>query len=140
MFLFFLLLLCFDVNFSSARTSQHTDIGSDYVIWRIGAENDIKTSSSPGALLIGGGTDPIEGFSWQIGLANRGDYLILRASGDDAYNEWIMEISVAQSTPLNSVTTILCKNKNASFSSEVLDHIRNAEAIFFAGGDQVNAY
>jgi hypothetical protein len=57
----------------------------------------------------------------------------MRASGDDAYNEYIYEMSIATDARLNSVRTILFKNERASAEPEVLDIIRNAEAIFFAG-------
>lgn len=61
---------------------------------------------------------------------------MLRASGDEAYNEWIYNLSIASGAKLNSVRTILTKDKKASEESEVLSLIRSAEAIFFAGGDQ----
>jgi cyanophycinase len=47
-----------------------------------------------------------------------------------------MGLSVASNNPLNSVTTILFKNRKASNDPEVLNMINNAEAVFFAGGDQ----
>lgn len=59
---------------------------------------------------------------------------MLRASGDDAYNEWIYNISIGIDARLNSVRTVLFKNQKASLETEVLDILRNAEAVFFAGG------
>jgi cyanophycinase-like exopeptidase len=44
-----------------------------------------------------------------------------------------MEMSIALNVRLNSVRTILFNNGKGSSSTEVLDIIRNAEAIFFAG-------
>ena len=64
------------------------------------------------------------------------DFLVMRASGDDAYNPWIYNISLIIGAPLNSVTTILWNNADASADPNVLTMIQNAEAIFFAGGDQ----
>ena len=61
---------------------------------------------------------------------------MLRTSGDDAYNEWIYGLSIESGKRLNSVTTILMNNEKASSEDEVLNKIQNAEAIFFAGGDQ----
>ncbi len=58
---------------------------------------------------------------------------MIRASGDDAYNEWIYELSIASGARLNSVRTILFNRKAASSSSEVLDLLRKSEAIFMAG-------
>ena len=80
--------------------------------------------------------DTDEAFSWQIQNANGGDFVVLRTSGDDAYNQYIMGMSLAVGKALNSVTTILFKNKKGSQESEVLNALRNAEAIFMAGGDQ----
>lgn len=113
------------------------DIGSPYKSWCIGECGIDKFSDTlPGTVLMGGGTDTDEAFLWQIENANGGDFLVLRSSGDDAYNEWIMGLSVASNKPLNSVTTILFNNRKASNDPEVLNQINNAEAIFFAGGDQ----
>lgn len=73
---------------------------------------------------------------WQSANANGGDFVVIRTSGDDAYNEYIMEMSVAAGKKLNSVRTILFRNKKASNEPEVLDVLKKAEAIFMAGGDQ----
>lgn len=73
---------------------------------------------------------------WQISHANKGDFVVIRTSGDDAYNEYIYGLSVATGATLNSVTTILMKNRKASEETEVLTALRNAEAIFLSGGDQ----
>jgi cyanophycinase-like exopeptidase len=45
-------------------------------------------------------------------------------------------MSVVMGNKLNSVTTILFQNGKASSDSTVLKTITNAEAVFFAGGDQ----
>jgi cyanophycinase len=60
----------------------------------------------------------------------------MRTSGDDAYNEWVYNISMVAGPKLNSVRTLLFNNDKASTEPEVLEIIGNAEAIFFAGGDQ----
>jgi cyanophycinase len=62
--------------------------------------------------------------------------VVLRASGDDAYNPWIWNMSIVTGHPLNSVTTILFKNSKASSNEVVLSVLAGAEAVFFAGGDQ----
>jgi cyanophycinase len=95
-----------------------------------------NTTTVPGAVLIGGGRDCVEAFAWQISNANGGDFVVLRASGSDAYNKEIYDISVVSGSPLSSVTTILFKDGEASTDPYILDIISNADAIFFAGGDQ----
>ena len=64
----------------------------------------------------------------------------MRASGDDAYNQWVLDMSIVMQQPLNSVTTILFKNAKASNDTTVLNTIRNSETVFFAGGDQSQYY
>jgi cyanophycinase len=73
---------------------------------------------------------------WQISNAGKGDFVVLRTSGDDAYNQWILDLSVQSGKPLNTVRTILMNDAKASSDEVVLNTIRNAEAIFLAGGDQ----
>jgi cyanophycinase-like exopeptidase len=82
-------------------------------------------------MLLGGGTDVDAAFRWLITNSGGGDILILRASGADGYNDYIYGLG-----PVNSVTSIVCKSKDASYDSFVLNRIANCEGLFFAGGDQ----
>jgi cyanophycinase len=108
-----------------------------YKLWCIGnCDNQVNVITTPGAVLMGGGTDVEQGFYWQIKNANRGDFLILRTSGDDAYNPWVYNLSVQLNYTLNSVTTILFRDEHASNDVNIQLYIKNADAIFFAGGDQ----
>lgn len=113
-------------------------LNRDYTVWCQGnCDVDAQpASTSGGVVLMGGGTDTDEAFVWQIQNAAKGDFVVLRASGDDAYNPYIYNLSVVAGSKLNSVTTILLNNRKASAEEEVLKILRNAEAIFFAGGDQ----
>lgn len=121
-------------------SSQYVPTGFSigYKLWCIGnCDNKITPPSTiPGAVLMGGGTDVDEAFNWQIKNANGGDFLILRTSGDDAYNQWVMDLSVNEGIKLNSVTTILFNDIQASSNKIVQQNIIDADAIFFAGGDQ----
>jgi cyanophycinase-like exopeptidase len=62
-----------------------------------------------------------------------GDFVVIRASGTDAYNPYIYSLCSC-----DSVATIVFKNRNAAFQPFVIETIRNAEAVFIAGGDQSN--
>lgn len=97
----------------------------------VGNPADALTAPTGGLLLMGGGTDVDAAFTWMIGRAGGGDVLVLRATGTDAYNPYILGLG-----PADSVETIVLKNRRASTEPFVLDRIRAAEAIFFAGGDQ----
>lgn len=82
---------------------------------------------------MGGGPDVADAFKQQIQWAGGGDFLVLRTSGDDAYNSWIYDLA-----PVNSVATLLLNNRDASYDPFVVDTIKRAEAIWFAGGDQAS--
>jgi cyanophycinase-like exopeptidase len=109
-----------------------------YELWRYGAKTNVKVSHLPGAVLIGGGPDCQAAFEHFILNANGGDMVVMRASGDDAYNDWIFGLSLDNPAlkPLNSITTIKWNGRQASFDADVINVIRNAAAVFFAGGDQ----
>ncbi len=100
---------------------------------RAGNPQDIVTKPKPGYLLMGGGKDVEEAFQWMIEKSNGGDFLILRARGTAAYNPFVQKIG-----KVNSVATLILKNREQSSDPTVIDRINKAEAIFMAGGDQWN--
>ena len=109
-----------------------------YTIWCVGqcSSNKVVSKTENGVVLMGGGTDVESAFVWQIQNAKGGDFLILRTSGADGYNDWVYNLAILYKHPLNSVRTILFNSKQASYDTMVLNYINNSEAIFFAGGDQ----
>eukprot|EP01031_Cornospumella_fuschlensis_P025301 gene25301-30551_t len=115
----------------------HADKG--YTIYQTPENAADKTNieTKTGVALIGGGSDCIPAFNWMIDHANGGDFLILRATGADGYNDFVYDLSVSNNQTLNSVTTIVFNNRAAAFNPAVLKIVSNAEAIFFAGGDQL---
>src|ERR1017187_4990336 len=83
--------------------------------------------------MIGGGSDLDEAFYWLCQKGNGGDFLILRASGSDAYNSYINGLC-----KLNSVATLILPDRQAAQDPAVAAIIRQAEVVFIAGGDQAN--
>jgi cyanophycinase len=81
--------------------------------------------------LMGGGTDVDALFTWMSDRAGSGDFVVIRASGADGYNQYVFDLG-----DFDSVETLVLKNRSASFDTFVLQTIRNAEALFIAGGDQ----
>ena len=92
---------------------------------------DATGKGSGGYVLAGGGTDQPDAFKWMINRAGGGDIVIIRASGADAYNKWILDLGGA-----DSVETIIFSNREAASHPFVIDRLRKAEAVFIAGGDQ----
>ena len=83
--------------------------------------------------MMGGGTDLDEAFRWLCNKGNGGDFLILRARGDDDYNPYVNGLCKA-----NSVATLILPNREAAEDPAAAEIIRKAEVVFIAGGDQAN--
>ena len=98
---------------------------------RIGNVNDTTTICTGGTVLMGGGSDVDAAFSWMINKSGGGDFVIIRATGSNAYNSYIYGLG----TP-NSVETFLVNSTTLANDSTIVQSIRKAEAVFFAGGNQ----
>lgn len=105
-------------------------IDSSYQYIRIG-NKDVKTAPTAGIAMMGGGHDLDEAFRWLCRKANGGDFLILRASGSDDYNSYVNGLC-----KLNSVATLIIPSRAVAQEPAVANIIREAEAVFIAGGDQ----
>lgn len=101
--------------------------------FRTGNRVDTSPKTASGFALMGGGKDLDAAFQWLCHKSGGGDFLIIRATGTDAYNEY-----VAGLCQLNSVATLVIPNRNAAMDPFVATTIHNAEALFIAGGDQAN--
>src|ERR1051325_3228052 len=55
----------------------------------VGNPGDAQPSAtlSPGLVLMGGGTDVDAAFQWMCQRAGGGDFLVIRTTGTDAYNQ-----------------------------------------------------
>lgn len=104
-----------------------------YQYFRVGNANDVHPATQAGFALIGGGKDLDEAFQWLCRRSGGGDFLVLRATGTDAYNPY-----VASQCHENSVATLVIPNRAAAADPFVAKKIREAEAIFISGGDQAN--
>jgi cyanophycinase len=90
--------------------------------------------------LAGGGGDHAPAFQWMFdevrGCADcpaKLDVVVLRSSGGDGYNDFIYKMN-----GVDSVETLVIKDRADADSAAVRDTVRNAEIVFFAGGDQCN--
>jgi cyanophycinase len=104
---------------------------ASYQYFRLGNKADVQTKPAAGIAMMGGGEDLDDAFLWLCKKANGGDFLVLRASGDDDYNSYINKLC-----PLNSVATLIIDSQEAANDPAVANIIRHAEAVFISGGDQ----
>ncbi len=98
-----------------------------------GDTTDVQTTTQFGVVLMGGSTDVDEAIKWMIHKSGGGDFLIIRAGGSTGYNDYIKELG-----NVNSVETLLIDSREKANLPEVRKKLRNAEAVFIAGGDQSN--
>lgn len=90
--------------------------------------------TTPGLMLMGGSDDVDAAFRWFIAHAGGGHIVILRASGEDGYHDYLFK----QLGGITSVETIRFHNRAASEDPRVLEIIARADGLFLAGGDQAN--
>ncbi len=110
-------------------------LAQDYTSYFTGNTQDVVTTPLGGICVMGGASEHDVAMKWFLQRANAGDVLVFRASGSDGYNDYMYtDLGVT----LNSVETIVCNNANASNDPYVISRIAQAEAIWFAGGDQWN--
>jgi cyanophycinase-like exopeptidase len=116
--LFFLLV----INFAHSQT---------YTSWITGSTADVTTTTTGGACLMGGGTDNDDAIKWMIQKSGGGDFVVIRSAGTQGYNDYIYGLGT-----VNSVETILIDTRAKASIAAIATKIRNAEALFIAGGDQ----
>jgi cyanophycinase len=123
--------LCFRILLLAALFVPHSLFAAPYQYIHSGQKVDKETSATPGIAMMGGGSDLDEAFRWLCEKANGGDFLILRAHGGGDYNKYVKGLCKA-----NSVSTLVIPSRKAAEDPKVAKIIRQAEAIFIAGGDQ----
>lgn len=104
-----------------------------YTSYFMGSTADVSPATQGGVVLMGGATEDDNAINWLLARSGGGDIVVLRATGTDGYNDYLynqLDVTV------NSVETLLIPSLSAANSSYVYNQIRNAEAVWIAGGDQ----
>lgn len=114
--------------------ASSTFAAKSYSYFRVGNTSDVATATTGGTVLMGGGTDVDAAFQWMCQRSGNGDFLVIRATGTDAYNPYIQQLCPGE----NSVATLIIPNRTAASDPFVISTIQNAEALWIAGGDQSN--
>lgn len=108
--------------------------------YRVGAAQDVTAVTQPVLCLAGGGSDDlwVEGWKKLLTATNGGDVVIVRPyASRSSYENWIYNDSGNHGLPkVNSVTTIGLGGAADANSAAAVQAVRNAELIFFDGGDQ----
>lgn len=128
-------MLCFVILlFAALPLRGQTSGNAGLKIFSLAAAQPTAAKPSTSALaLVGGGADVDEAMKFLCENSGGGNILILRASGDDDYNPYFHDLC-----PHNSVTTLLITSVEGARDPAAAEILRNAHAIFIAGGDQFN--
>jgi cyanophycinase len=102
------------------------------------AADVVVSLTGPAHDLGGGGTDVDAALQWIIdevrgctGCSTKIDVVILRSSGSDGYNDYIYAMN-----GVDSVETLVITKASDANTAAVEATVKNAEVVFFAGGDQ----
>jgi cyanophycinase-like exopeptidase len=124
-----------------ARRDFERDTDRDFEFFRECGKWD-TTSAKPtsGVLLIGGAEGKKSGedaaTQWFLKRADRGNLLVLRTGGVGKQADWVCEY---YRDLIGSAAELSIDSREAADDPEVIKYLREADAIFIAGGDQ-NAY
>ena len=116
---------------------------ADLVKYWTGNSDDVRPIVLKGPVLVlaGGGGDVTSAMQAAIDRV-RGctgtcdaklDVVVIRASGSDGYNPYFMEMN-----GVDSVLSLVITDRESAMNPEVVQAVKEAEFIFFAGGDQCN--
>jgi cyanophycinase-like exopeptidase len=117
------------------KTSENSS-NFDYVI-ECGSVNSTAAKPIGGILLIGGAEGEKSGEDaatrWFLKRANRGDYLVLRCGGIGSQAAWVCD---NYRDFVSSAAELSIDSREAANNPKVIQYIRDADALFIAGGNQ----
>jgi cyanophycinase len=123
------LLLCLPA-FGAAEQAPDS---AGYKRYLAGNAADVVRPTSGLLVLQGGGDDVDENYVRMGARGGGGDFVVLRATGAGDYGDYIHELCNC-----DSVETLVVDSRAAAADPVVIETVRNAEALFIAGGDQSN--
>lgn len=85
----------------------------------------------PSLVLMGGGRSVPDAFRWMMERSGGGNFVVIRAAGTDVYNDYLYGLGGA-----SSVETLVIPSREAASDPFVLGRVRQADALFIAGGNQ----
>jgi len=121
-------------TFVAACTAARPEMsGPGYRYFVAGNPADVAKPTRGLWVAQGGGDDVDRNYVRMGEFGGGGDFVVLRASGADEYNDYIFGLCNC-----DSVETLVFDRGTAMSDPFVIEKIRNAEALFIAGGDQSN--
>jgi cyanophycinase len=105
--------------------------GPGFRSWLRGIPDDTRSHRTGGAMLEGGADDVEGAWRWFLERAGHGDVVVLGATPDEGYDEWVRTLG-----RVRSFQTLQLTDPAAAGDPFVLRSIERADGLFIAGGDQ----
>lgn len=151
--------ICFTTASAASKPSSPTTTTklpySYYVSGVLKEVQPLTPKAIAPTVLMGGGPDVDSAFRWMIDKAGitpatGGRFVVIRATGTEAYNPYILYSKDRKYTGpipqqgwvggelqgLTSVETLVIPNRDAANHKDVVSIVSKANAVFIAGGDQ----
>ncbi|WP_353931995.1 cyanophycinase [Okeanomitos corallinicola TIOX110] len=124
-----------------SRRDFERDVDRDFeYIRECGKVGKTSAKPTPGVLLIGGAEGKKSGedaaTKWFLKRADKGNLIVLRTGGLGRQADWVCD---SYRDLIGSAAELSIDSRDAADDPEVIEYLRQADAIFIAGGDQ-NAY
>ncbi|MGL5872979.1 MAG: cyanophycinase [Xenococcaceae cyanobacterium] len=127
-----------DENYEDNYTSDSTSSGEGFdYLCECGTADNTSAQPTPGILLIGGAEGGQSGEDaatrWFLKRADKGNFLVLRSGGIGSQAGWICD---NYRDFVSSAAECAIDSRDAANDPQVVQYIRDADALFIAGGDQ----
>ncbi len=93
---------------STAEAAKKPPVPYEYYL--TGSAADVSPVTTPGTVLMGGGTDVDEAFRWQIARSGGGDFVVIRATGKNGYNKYIDRLGAVDSVETLVIPSVQAAN------------------------------
>lgn len=127
------------ITVSSGSGGEEPDPGTPppgMKVYVTGNASWVTTEHQPGIVYMGGGAECDEAMAWLTAKTNNGDFVVIRTDGSDGYQDYIY----SDIGGVDSVHTLVITKAAQADSTYVETVIKNAEALWIAGGDQTDYY
>jgi cyanophycinase-like exopeptidase len=96
----------------------------------------VTTNHQAGTVYMGGGAECDEAMAWLTARTDGGDFVVIRTDRSDGYQDYIYN----QIGGVDSVHTLVVNSRTLADAAYTEQVIKNAEALWIAGGDQAEYY
>lgn len=105
-------------------------------VYVTGNSSWVTTNHEEGYIYMGGGAECDEAMEWMTAKTDYGDVVVIRTDSSSGYNDYLY----SDIGGVDSVHTLVISKASHADSTYVETVIKNAEALFIAGGDQADYY